>query len=69
MRRFGLSLSVYGRRLKGAYDAQRAACADISTLGLSGLQVDRLWSAREVVEDILTPDYVARRERELLLPG
>lgn len=39
------------------------------TLGVSGVQVDRLWSAREVVEDILTPDYVARRERELRLPA
>jgi len=38
------------------------------TLGESGVAADRLWTAREIVEDILGTDYVAARERELALP-
>lgn len=35
------------------------------TLGMSGQHITRNYSAREVVEDILTPEYVAEREGEL----
>lgn len=35
------------------------------TLGVSGKQVTQLLTARQVVEEILTPEYVARREQEL----
>jgi NAD(P)H-dependent flavin oxidoreductase YrpB (nitropropane dioxygenase family) len=37
------------------------------TLGESGVAADRLLSAREIVEDILGKDYVAAKERELVL--
>src|SRR5207244_4453464 len=37
------------------------------TLGVSGTQVREQHTAREVVEEILTPEYVAAAERALLL--
>jgi len=40
----------------------------IVTLGESGLQVKELLSARQVMEEILTPEYVAQAEKELTEP-
>jgi NAD(P)H-dependent flavin oxidoreductase YrpB (nitropropane dioxygenase family) len=40
----------------------------VVTLGASGKHVTEHISAREIVEDILTPEYVANKEAELALP-
>ncbi len=39
--------------------------APVVTLGLSGKRVTELQSAREVIEDILTPECVAAQEAAL----
>lgn len=41
----------------------------VVTLGESGKLVKRHWSAREIVEEILTPQYVTQKARELILTG
>ena len=39
--------------------------APVVTMGVSGKNIHRRETAREIVEEILTPAYVAQREKEL----
>jgi len=50
----------------GLYDEEEPP---ILTLGVSGKQVTRHYSAREVVEDILTPEEVREAEMRLAIPA